>query len=63
MEVLLPKALKLAEGVSVGWFAELDARGGITVEHDTNISSHVKMITGSHDIDDPDLQQILDLLL
>lgn len=54
MEVLLPKALKLADGVSVGWFAELDARGGITVEHDTNISSHVKMITGSHDIDDPD---------
>ena len=32
----------------------MDARGGITVEHDTNISSHVKMITGSHDIDDPD---------
>ena len=54
VEVLLPKALKLADGVSVGWFAELDARGGITVEHDTNISSHVKMITGSHDIDDPD---------
>lgn len=24
------------------------------MEHDTNISSHVKMITGSHDIDDPD---------
>ena len=31
VEVLLPKALKLADGVSVGWFAELDARGGITV--------------------------------
>lgn len=41
-------------GVAVGWFAELDARGGITVDHDTNISSHVKMITGSHDIDDPE---------
>ena len=54
VEVLFPKGLKLADHVAVGWFAELDARGGITVEHDTNISSHVKMITGSHDIDDPD---------
>lgn len=54
VEVLLPRGLKLADDVAVGWFAELDARGGITVDHDTNISSHVKMITGSHDIDDPD---------
>ena len=52
VEVLLPKGLKLADGVAVGWFAELDARGGISIDHDTNISSHVKMITGSHDIDD-----------
>ena len=43
-----------ADNVAVGWFAELDARGGIIVEHDTNISSHVKIITGSHDIDDSD---------
>ena len=51
VEILLPQGLKLGDGVAVGWFAELDARGGITVDHDTNISSHVKMITGSHDID------------
>ena len=54
VEVLLPKGLELGDRVSVGWFAELDARGGIRVGHDTNISSHVKLITGSHDIDDPD---------
>ena len=53
VEVLFPKGLTLANNVAVGWFAELDARGGITVGHDTNISSHVKIITGSHDIDDP----------
>lgn len=53
VEVLLPKGLQLADGVAVGWFVELDARGGITVDHDTNISSHVTLITGSHDIDDP----------
>ena len=53
VEVLLPMGLYVADNVSIGWFAELDARGGITIDHDTNISSHVKMITGSHDIDDP----------
>lgn len=53
VEILLPKGLELSDGVAVGWFAELDARGGITIGHDTNISSHAKLITGSHDIDDP----------
>lgn len=52
VEILFPRGLKLGDGVAIGWFAELDARGGITVDHDTNISSHVKMITGSHDIND-----------
>lgn len=54
VEVLLPKGLSVADNVAVGWFAELDARGGIFVNHDTNISSHVKLITGSHDVDDPE---------
>ena len=53
VEILLPKGLTLGDRVTVGWYAELDARGGITVGNDTNISSHVKLITGSHDIDDP----------
>lgn len=52
VEVLLPMGLELEDGVAVGWFAELDARGGIKIGHDTNVSSHVKLITGSHDIDD-----------
>ena len=54
VEILLPKGLVLGDGVAVGWFVELDARGGIKIDHDTNISSHVKLITGSHDIDNPD---------
>ena len=53
VEILFPKGLVLEDGVTIGWFAELDARGGIKIDHDTNISSHVKLITGSHDIDDP----------
>lgn len=52
VEILLPKGLQLSNNVAVGWFAELDARGGIVIDHDTNIASHVKLITGSHDIDD-----------
>lgn len=54
VEILLPKGLQLANNIAIGWFAELDARGGIVVDHDTNISSHVKLVTGSHDIDNPD---------
>ena len=52
-DVLFPKGLRLAQNVAVGWSVDLDARGGIFVGHDTNISSHTRFITGSHDIDDP----------
>ena len=52
VEVLLPKGLELADGVAIGWFTEFDARGGIIIDRDTNIPSYVKLITGSHDIDD-----------
>lgn len=52
VEILLPKGLELGDGVAVGWFTELDARGGICIGNNTNISSHVKLITGSHDIND-----------
>ncbi|WP_058301360.1 acyltransferase [Gorillibacterium timonense] len=52
-DVLFPKGLCLANNVNIGWFVDLDARGGIYVDHNTNISSHIKLITGSHDVDDP----------
>ena len=51
-EVLFPKGLDISHNVSIGWFTELDARGGIRIDHDTNISSYVKLITGSHDVED-----------
>ena len=53
VEVLYPRGLDVADRVTVGWFAELDARAGIQIASDVNISSHAKLITGSHDIDDP----------
>lgn len=55
-DVLFPKGLNLADNVAVGWFVDLDARGGIIVGHNTNISSHTKFITGSHDVDDPEFK-------
>lgn len=53
VEVLFPRGLKLGDRVAIGWFAELDARGGVVIENDTNISSHVILITGSHDLEAP----------
>lgn len=52
-DILFPKGLDIENNVAIGWFVDLDARGGIKIGHDTNISSHTIFITGSHDIDDP----------
>lgn len=52
-ELLYPNGLVLKENVAVGWFVHMDARGGINIGHDCNISSYTKLITGSHNIDDP----------
>lgn len=52
IEFIFPKGVILGERVNIGWHANIDGRGGILVKNDTNISSHVKLITGSHDIDD-----------
>lgn len=52
-EILFPKGLEISNNVAIGWFVSLDARGGIKIDHDTNISSNTTFITGSHDIDDP----------
>ena len=31
-DILFPKGLNLADGVSIGWFVDLDARGGIYIK-------------------------------
>lgn len=54
VEISYPKGLTMGDNISVGWFALLDARGGIRVGNNVNISSYVKIITGSHDVDDKD---------
>ena len=52
-EILFPRGLEIQNNVSVGWWVDIDARGGIKIGNNTNISSHTTFITGSHDIDDP----------
>lgn len=51
-DILFPKGLKIGENVAVGWFVHMDARAGIYIDSNTNISSYTKFITGSHNIDD-----------
>lgn len=50
VETLLPSKLKIGDNCSIGWFTLLDARGGITIEDNVNISSYVKIISAGHDV-------------
>lgn len=52
-EVLLPMKLNVKNNTSIGWFTLLDARGGICIGANVNIASYSKLITGSHDVSDP----------
>lgn len=53
-DVLSPEKIVIDNRVSIGWFCHLDGRGGLKIGSDTNISSYVKIITGSHDINSED---------
>lgn len=58
VEVLGPNKLVVSENVTVGWFSLVDARGGITIKNNVNIASYVKLITGSHDVNDPEFAAV-----
>ncbi len=49
-ELLEPQKLIIGNRCSIGWHCLLDARGGITIADNVNISSYVKIITAGHDI-------------
>jgi len=55
-EILEPQKLLIGNNVSVGWHCLLDARGGITIADNVNISSYVKIISAGHDINDPEFK-------
>lgn len=49
-ELLEPQKLVIGNHCSVGWHCLLDARGGISIADNVNISSYVKIITAGHDV-------------
>jgi putative colanic acid biosynthesis acetyltransferase WcaF len=49
--------LRLGERVHVGFRAVLDARGGITVADDVNLSSDVQVLTAEHNVHSPDFER------
>lgn len=52
-EFLSPQHLKIAGGLHIGRFCQIDARGGISIGAHVVIASHVLFITADHDIADP----------
>jgi putative colanic acid biosynthesis acetyltransferase WcaF len=52
-EVHDARQVSLGRGTTIGRNCLLDARGGITVGADVNISSFTLLITGTHDVQDP----------
>jgi maltose O-acetyltransferase len=44
--------LSIGHGCIIGYGAYLDGRGGLLIGNNVNISSHVLLVAGSHDIND-----------
>jgi acetyltransferase-like isoleucine patch superfamily enzyme len=53
-EVHSPAQLRIGRASAIGNRCILDARGGITIGRDVNISSYARLQTAKHLIDDPD---------
>ena len=52
-EVFSPGRLRMGRGSIVGRHCLLDARGGITLGRDVNMSSYVRVMTAKHLVQDP----------
>lgn len=55
-DILSPRKLQIGQGSSVGWHSLLDARGGIEIGDNVTVASYCKLVTGSHDIEDPNFK-------
>ena len=53
VNILSPRKLVLGAGSSIGWNCLVDARAGIRIGNNVTIASYSKLVTGSHDINDP----------
>ena len=52
-EIIEPERLWLASGATVGKRCVLDARGGLHIGANANVSGGVQLLTGSHRLDSP----------
>lgn len=52
-DVFTPRGLRLEAGAIVGRHCLLDARAGITIGENANVSSYTRMMTAKHIVDDP----------
>jgi acetyltransferase-like isoleucine patch superfamily enzyme len=52
-EIIEPAGLRLDAGATVGKRCLLDARGGLHIGRDVNVSGSVSLLTGSHAIQSP----------
>lgn len=59
-EVEHPRELQIGARSIVGNHCLLDARGGITIGSDVNITGSVQIMTAKHVIDDPDFDAVYD---
>lgn len=53
-EIVSPEQLRIGRNTAIGRRCVIDARGGITIGRDVNISSYAHLQTAKHLIDDPD---------
>jgi putative colanic acid biosynthesis acetyltransferase WcaF len=52
-EISSPERLQIGRNTAIGRRCVLDARGGITIGRDVNISSYARLQTAKHIVDDP----------
>lgn len=57
-DVLWPMGLEIGHGSSIGKNALADCRGGIRIGNNVTVAGSVKLITGSHNVDDPEFEAV-----
>ena len=55
-EIIEPTGLRLDRGATVGKRCVLDARGGVHIGRNVNISGSVSLLTGSHSVQSPNFE-------
>lgn len=58
VEVREPRRLEIGEGSIIGFDSILDARSGIKIGRQVNVSSQVAIWTRQHDLEDPDFRTV-----